>query len=241
MTRTVEVLSSATSLIERALALVVAEAKQAIADRGQFTIALAGGNTPRPLYEQLATQDLPWDQVHVFWGDERYVPVSDPDSNEGMARRAWLDLIAIPPDNVHPMPTSASDPAEAAQTYEQHLQAFFGTPAGEFPRLDVILLGMGPDGHTASLFPQTQALQVCEHLIAVGNKDGQPRLTFTVPMINQGRQVIFLVTGENKRPALAQIFGDQANPLEYPARFINPVGPCIWLLDSAAGAELTTP
>ena len=238
MTRTVEVLPDQAALIEKALDLVVAKANQAIADRGKFTIALAGGNTPRPLYERLATQDLPWEQVHVFWGDERYVPVTDPDSNEGMARQAWLDQISMPPENVHPIPTSAPDPAEAAQTYEQQLLRFWGISPGDFAPLDVILLGMGPDGHTASLFPRTQALQVCDRMITVGNKDGQPRITFTVPLINHGRCVMFLVTGENKRPALAQIFGDQADPLEFPARFIQPHGPCIWLLDRAAGAEI---
>lgn len=238
----VEVLMDAPALVERAKELVMTEAQQALAQRDRFTIALAGGNTPKPLYEQLATQALPWSKVHVFWGDERYVPIDHADSNAGMAHRAWLDQVSLPAENIHPMPTDAAQPSDAAQTYETHLNNFFGSKSepGQFPQLDVVLLGIGPDGHTASLFPHTAALQNCEHSIAVGDKDGQPRLTFTVPILNRARCVIFLVTGENKRTALQHIFAEQADALQWPARLVRPQeGKLIWLLDQAAGQELT--
>jgi len=238
MSKTVEVLPDLASLIHRGLERSLAEIKSAIAERGQCTLALAGGGTPKPLYEALATQDLPWEKIQIFWGDERYVPPDDSDSNQRMARQAWLDQVPIPASNLHPIPTDEADPAVAAQKYEQHLQAFFGITPGEFPALDLIFLGIGNDGHTASLFPHTEALQVCDRLITVGNKDGQPRITFTVPLINQARCVMFLVAGESKQPALEQIFAPEAEASDYPARFIQPTGNLLWLLDQPAGKRL---
>lgn len=239
MTKTVEVLPNLASLIQRSLEITLAEIQFAIAQRGQCTLALAGGSTPKPLYEALATQDLPWEKIHIFWGDERYVPADHPDSNAGMARRAWLDRVPIPPNNIHPMPTDEVDPVLAADKYEHYLQAFFRMEPGEYPSLDLILLGIGDDGHTASLFPRTDALQVCDRLITVGNKDGQPRITFTIPLINYARCILFLVTGENKRTALSQIFAAEGSNIDYPARFVQPsAGKLVWLLDQSAGADL---
>lgn len=239
MSRTVEVLPDLGALVQRSLSIVLAQVQQAIAERGLFTIALAGGNTPKPLYEAIAQQDLPWDKIHVFWGDERYVPPDHPDSNEGMARRAWLDQVPIPPDNIHPIATDEADPAIAAQKHEQHLQDFFPSQVGEFPSLDVVLLGIGDDGHTASLFPHTEALHVGDRLITVGNKSGQPRITFTAPFINHARCVIFMVTGANKQTALAQILAPTGDKLTYPARLIQPQGQLWWLLDQAAGEHFS--
>lgn len=238
MNKKLEVLPDLTTLVQRGLEITLATAKTAIAERGQFTIALAGGSTPRPLYEAIATQALPWDQVHVFWGDERYVPSDHPDSNEGMARRAWLNQVPIPAANIHPMPTVAADPAVSAQQHEAELQAFFQVEPGQLPSFDLILLGIGDDAHTASLFPHTDALQVRDRWVTVGNKDGQPRITFTVPLINQARTVLFLVAGAGKRPALTQIFAPEADGLTYPARLIQPQGDLWWLLDQAAGEGL---
>lgn len=237
MIKNVEVLTDKTALVQRSLQLVLEKCHQAIAERGMFTLALSGGSTPKPLYEAIATQDLPWDKVQVFWGDERYVPPDHPDSNEGMARKAWLDQVPIPAANIHAMPTDDADPAVSAQRYERTLQEVFQTQA-ELPALDVILLGMGDDGHTASLFPHTEALQVRDRLITVGNKDGQPRITFTAPLINQARCVIFMVAGASKQPALAQIFAPTADSATYPARLIQPAGELWWLLDAAAGQNL---
>lgn len=240
MTRTVEVLSDQAALVERSLQIVLERLQAAIAERGQCTLALSGGSTPKPLYEAMAKQALPWEQVHIFWGDERYVPADHPDSNEGMARQAWLDHIEIPAKNIHPVPTHHPDPADSATQHDQELQAFFQTQPGEFPQFDVILLGIGDDGHTASLFPHTEALNVSDRLITVGNKDGQPRITFTSALINQARCVLFMVAGANKQEALEHILADEGNSQQYPARLIQPQGELIWLLDSAAGEKVST-
>jgi 6-phosphogluconolactonase len=238
MSSVIEVLADKAGVVQRSLALVLEELHGAIASRGQFTIALAGGSTPKPLYEAIATQDLPWDKIHVFWGDERYVPPDHPDSNEGMTRKAWLSHVPIPEANIHRIPTEPNDPIVAAEEYDRHIREFFQTPPGEFPSLDMILLGMGDDAHTASLFPYTPALQVCDRLITVGHKDGQPRITFTVPLINSARCVVFLVTGTNKQAALAQVFASEADYNHYPSRLIRPQGKLIWLLDVDAAAGL---
>ncbi len=235
MNKTVEVLPDQQALVARALELILSKLKTAIEQRGRFTITLSGGSTPKPLYEAIASQKLPWDKIHVFWGDERYVPPDHPDSNELMTRRAWLDRVDIPASNIHAVPTLETEPGLAAAKYEQHLQEFFNSSPGEFPSLDVILLGMGDDAHTASLFPHTEALKVCDRLITVGNKDENPRITFTYPFINSARNVIFLVAGANKRPALAQVFAPVADDFTYPSRLIRPQGELWWLLDAAAG------
>lgn len=233
-----EILPSKDALIERSLQLVLEKMMTAIDERGICTIALAGGSTPKPLYEAIAAQDLPWDKIHVFWGDERYVPSTHPDSNEGMARSAWLSQVTIPEGNIHPMPTTELEPVMAAQKHEIQLQEFFKTSSGTFPTLDIVLLGMGDDGHTASLFPKTSALKVRDRLITVGNKDNQPRLTFTVPLINHARCVIFMVAGASKQPALTQVFAEIGDDSSYPSRLINPEGELYWLLDQSAGEIL---
>ncbi len=234
----VEVLPDQAALIRRSLELTTNKIQAAIRERGRCTIALSGGSTPKPLYEAIAAQQLPWDKIHIFWGDERYVAPDHADSNQLMARRAWLDRVDIPAANIHPVPTEKPDPANAAREYEEHLTQFFQTTPGELPVMDVILLGMGDDGHTASLFPHTEALKVRDYLITVGNKDGQPRITFTAPLINQARCVMFIVAGDNKRPALAQIFAPIADDFSYPARLIQPEGELWWLLDHSAGQDL---
>jgi len=238
MNKIVEVLPDQPALIERSLKIILEKIQSAISERGQFTIALSGGSTPKPLYEAIASQNLPWEKIHVFWGDERYVPPDHPDSNQGMARQAWLDRVNIPAANIHPMPTDEADPAVAASKHEEQLRDFFKVQVGEFPVFDVILLGMGDDGHTASLFPHTEALQVRDRLVTVGNKDGQPRLTFTVPLINSARCVLFVVAGSNKRSALAEIFSATGDDQTYPSRLIQPQGELCWLLDESAGQEL---
>lgn len=238
MEKIVEILPDKAALVDRALDLILIKLKEAIAQRGQFTIALSGGSTPKPLYEKLAQQDLPWQQIHVFWGDERYVPPDHPDSNEGMTRKAWLDRVPFPPQNIHAVPTAAGDPAVDAAKHEAELQAFFNTAPGEFPVFDLMLQGMGDDGHTASLFPHTEALQVSDRLVTVGHKDEQPRITFTAPLINQARTVVFLVAGENKQTALQQVFAIEGDAATYPSRLIQPQGDLWWLLDQAAGQGL---
>ncbi|MBW4665800.1 MAG: 6-phosphogluconolactonase [Chroococcus sp. CMT-3BRIN-NPC107] len=239
MEKIVEVLPSLELLIERSLAIILDRISTAIAERGWCAIALAGGSTPKPLYEAISQQSLPWDKIHVFWGDERYVPEDHPDSNQLMARIAWLNKVPIPATNIHPISTNEADPNVAASKYEQELLEFFQLSSGELPVFDVILLGIGDDGHTASLFPHTAALKVSDRAVTLGNKDGQPRITFTYTLINQARCVMFLVAGSGKRSALAQIFAPVADNFTYPSRLIAPQGTLFWLLDGAAGQELS--
>lgn len=243
LNQNVEVLADKTALIERAYEIIIQRMQQAmsstssaIAKQDRFTIVLSGGSTPKQLYEALATADLPWSKIHIFWGDERYVRADHPDSNQRMARQAWLDKIDIPADNIHPMDTSGSDPQEDAKRHEAELKEFFQQE--QSPKFDLILLGMGDDGHTASLFPKTDALSVKDRLVTVGNHDGEPRITFTVPLINQADCVIFLVAGANKQSALEHVFAPQGDETQYPSRLIQPQGELLWLLDRAAAEEL---
>ena len=238
MKRFIEVLPDKTTLIARTQEIIANKIKAAIANNDRFCIALAGGGTPKPLYESLAGQDLPWNKIHIFWGDERYVPADHSDSNQLMARQAWLDRVAIPPENIHPMTTDGDSPEADAAKHERELRAFFGVSEGEFPVFDLILLGIGDDAHTASLFPHTPVLQETQKAIAVGNKSGQPRITFTVPLINQADCVLFLVAGANKIDALDHIFTSDADNMAYPARLVQPQGELWWLLDETAGKFL---
>jgi 6-phosphogluconolactonase len=239
MKSNLEILSNRQALIERSLALIIGKIDEAIEQRGQFTIALSGGSTPKPLYEAIANCSLPWEKIHVFWGDERYVRADRPDSNQLMARQAWLDRVEIPAANIHPMPTDANDPQTDADNYERELQQFFQISTQEFPVFDLMLLGMGDDGHTASLFPHTQALNVRDRSVTVGNKGGSLRLTLTVPALNASRCVVFLIAGANKQPALEQVFAPEGNDLQYPTRLIQPQGELWWLLDSEAGEQIS--
>jgi 6-phosphogluconolactonase len=241
MNRIVEVLPDQSALVRRACEIVVETIDHAIAARGLCTLALAGGGTPKPLYELLATQNLPWSAIHIFWGDERYVPADHPDSNQRMARLAWLDQVPIPAKNIDSIATDATDPVMAASHHEAELREFFQLQSGEVPVFDVVLLGIGDDGHTASLFPHTPALAVNDRLVTVGNKDGQPRLTFTVPLINQARVVLFLVAGASKNHALTNILAPTGDAMTYPARLIQPEGTLWWLLDAAAGQNIENP
>ena len=155
-------LTTPQDLFQAAAEEVLRAAAEAIAQRGRFSIALSGGSTPRNLYTLIAANasgSLPWDRMFFFWGDERHVPLNDPDSNYRMAKETLLSKVPIPPANIFPVPTENPDASAAAQAYEDTLRKFFALSPGEFPRFDLILLGMGPDGHTASLFPETAALQ----------------------------------------------------------------------------------
>lgn len=233
----VEIYPTHDALVARSRDLVAERITAAVRDRGRCFIALAGGSTPKPLYAALATADLPWQQLYIFWGDERYVPITHPDSNAGMAKAAWLDQVPIPPDQIFPVPTSAADPQVTAKTYETMLKQAFGT-AEDFPSFDIILLGMGDDGHTASLFPHTAALSVRDRGVTVGQKDADPRITFTVPLINHSRCVLFLVSGASKQAALTQVFSPAGDATAYPSRLIAPAGELWWLLDHGAGEPL---
>lgn len=238
MQKKLEILPNLETLIQRALEIVIQKIQSSIEKQNCFTIALAGGSTPKPLYEAISQQNLPWEKIHVFWGDERYVGPEHPESNQRMARLAWLNKVPIPAENIHPMPTNSNDPTTDAAKHEAELREFFAVPALEVPKFDLILLGIGDDAHTASLFPHTPALSVRDRLVTVGSKDGQPRITFSVPLINQADCVMFLVAGAGKISALEQIFADTADSQTYPARLIQPSGELWWLLDASAGQKL---
>jgi 6-phosphogluconolactonase len=223
------------ALVARSYVLVKERIQSAIAERGECSLVLAGGSTPKPLYETLAQESLPWAKLHIFWGDERYVPLDHPDSNAAMAKAVWLDKVGIPTEQIHLMPTHHDDPADAAREYEQTLKQAFGT---EQPTFDVVLLGMGDDGHTLSLFPHTAAVNVSDRLVTIGQKGDDPRVTLTAPLVNQSRCVIFLVSGENKQTALTQVLAAEADDNAFPARKIQPQGELWWLVDAAAGEPL---
>lgn len=242
---TVEIWPDKPALVQRALELVIDRIHSAIADHDYCTLALAGGSTPKPLYAALAQRQLPWQKIYIFWGDERYVALDHGDSNAAMAKQVWLDTVPIPPEQIFITPTAEGDPIESAQRYEATLKTVFGQLQGlspdEVPRFDLILLGMGDDGHTASLFPHTAALGVRDRLITVGTKGTDPRITFTVPLINRSHSVVFLVAGASKQTALEQIFSSTGDDLTYPSRLIRPKGDLWWLLDAAAAADLELP
>ena len=215
-----------------------ARAAEAVEERGRFAVVLAGGSTPKAAYEILArdfAETVDWGRVHVFFGDERSVPPDHEDSNYRMAREALLDH--VPVGGVHRMRGELT-PDEAAASYEDELRGFFG--AEEFPRFDLILLGIGGDGHTASLFPETSALEVTNRL-AVANpvpKLGTTRITLTAPVLNAAGAVNFLVAGEGKAEALKEILEGDVDPRRYPAKLVGPRGGLAWMVDRAAASML---
>lgn len=239
MSPNVEVYDDAQSLAEAATRLFADEARRAIEQTGRFAVALAGGSTPKITYEMLAREypeasgGLDWGAVHFFFGDERTVPPDHEDSNYRMAREALLDHVRA--GSVHRM-RGELDPAEAATSYEQEIITFFDAAPDEPPNLDLILLGIGEDGHTASLFPRTPALDAHDRLVADNPvaKLGTTRLTLTTPTINASRKVAFLVAGEGKAEALKEILEGSADPHDYPAKLVRPYGGPLWMVDRAA-------
>jgi 6-phosphogluconolactonase len=238
-------LTTPQDLFQAAAEEVIRSATDAVAQRGRFTIALSGGSTPRNLYTLIAANasaTLPWDQMFFFWGDERHVPQDSPDSNYRMAQEALLSKVPVPPANIFPVPAENPDAAQAAEIYEQTLRKFFAVAPGEFPRFDLILLGMGPDGHTASLFPETPALQEKSRLVVANwvEKLGSSRITFTLPLLNAARRVAFLVSGTDKAAALHEVLEGSAPAEKYPSRLVQPSeGKVIWFVDRAAASELS--
>ena len=213
--------------------------QEAITKRGRFAIALSGGHTPGKMYSLWAQTEqyrnkTPWDRVHLFWSDERFVPADDPRSNYHMARETLISQVPIPAENVHPMPTNLSSPEECARAYETELLKFFGS---EPPAFDVQLLGIGDEGHTASLFPGSPELGEKVRWVAAVRVAAEPpqRITLTPVVLNQGRNTFFLVAGEGKRAILSAIRDELASkPSQYPAARIHPAREPVWFLDQAA-------
>lgn len=223
--------------------IFVVSAKDAISKRGAFTVALTGGNSPALLYALLADspyrEEIQWDKVFVYWGDERWVPLDDEKSNARMAYQTLLNHVPIPPDHIYPMWEAAESPQLYASKYEQILDLHV-----QSERFDLILLGMGEDGHTASLFPGTSILQEKAKRVAAYYLAEQEmyRITLTAPLINKARAIVFMLYGSNKADALHEVLEGDRNIEKYPAQLIQPVdGEVHWLVDEAAAKKLVSP
>lgn len=229
--------------------MIVEQLRASLQTQDVFTFALAGGSTPRGLYALLANQpfaksEIPWGRVHFFWGDERHVAPDHSDSNYQMAQATLLSQIDLPPANIHRVQGEDPDAPGTAAMYEQELLRFFKPRAGQLPRFDLILLGLGTDGHTASLFAATAALQHSKRLVVANwvPKLHAYRITMTVPLINNARLVIFLVSGGEKAEILHRVLqgGRQTDPL--PAQLIRPTsGRLLWIVDRDAAKYLDLP
>ena len=220
---------------------------EAVEAKGRFAVALSGGSTPSGVYELLANPKahflahVPWNKVHVFWGDERHVPPDHSESNYQVAREALLSRVPIPPENIHRIPAENPDASSAAKEYAKALSQFFLLGAGQFPRFDLILLGMGPDGHTASLFPGTTAVFEETSLVVAPwiEKFKAFRITLTPPVLNHAACVIFLVSGEEKAETLRAVLQGPYQPERLPAQLLRPVnGRLLWMVDRAAARLL---
>lgn len=232
----VRVYRSLEELSIAAAAAIADELRAAVAELGRATIALSGGDTPKLLHRLLAQrhETLPWERIHVYWGDERYVPHDDPESNYRMARDTLLDCVPVVAAYVHPMPTDAPDPDDAAGAYQLLLEDEFGG----LPRFDVMVMGLGADGHTASLFPGSPTLDEDERWVVPSEATYEPvqRLTMTLPVLCNARALHFLVAGQDKREALACALAEPSRSC--PASLVRPTdGAVTWWVDEAAAGR----
>ena len=240
----IRIANDPSALAEIAAQEVLEIALAAVAARGRFTVALAGGSTPRATYERLARPPLsarmPWDHTVVFFGDERGVPADHADSNYGMAHRALLSRVPIPADRVFRIPGETADPEGVAAEYARRLSEVLGVRRGEVPRLDLVLLGLGVDGHTASLFPGSPVLKETFRTVAAVHAAAASipqRFTLTYPVLNAAACVIYLVSGAEKAKVVKAALGDRARGL--PAAMVRPTnGRLLWILDRAAASLL---
>lgn len=240
----IKILRDAAALADEGARRFVKIATEAVAERGRFIAALSGGSTPRGMNELLSApkfrSQVPWAKTYLFFADERFVPPEHPDSNYLMVKESLLKNIAIPENNVFRVQTEGCSPEEAARSYASSL---IKTTGNSEPRLDLILLGMGPDGHTASLFPNSPVLDSQGLVAAVYNSPKPPpvRVTFTFPLINNAREIIFLITGSDKAPVVRRALKDTITYKEIPASGIKPKdGKLQWLVDEKAYQELAT-
>jgi 6-phosphogluconolactonase len=243
--RGIQVFPDPASLAEAAVDLILGQAMEALERRGLFSLVLAGGSTPKAAYALLASPAyaarLDWSRVHIFFGDERCVPPNHPDSNFNMAQESLLSHVPLPKANVHRIPTEAS-PGQAAKEYEGELQAFY--PGADPPAFDLVLLGMGEDGHVASLFPGSPALEEQVHwVVPVPHSQPPPplvdRVSLTLPAINAARQVVMMVAGSKKAARLRQVLSEGPTQSELlPAQRVQPNNQqLVWLVDKAALGE----
>jgi len=233
----VQIFPNSKDLARGAAEHFVARSREAVAQRGSFTVALSGGSTPKALFELLADPNEPfrdqitWSNIHFFWSDERHVPPDHPDSNYRMANEALLSHVPVTQNNVHRVPSENPNAALAASEYEQTL---IRTTQQTLPNLDLILLGLGPDGHTASIFPGSEVLHETKRLVAAPwvEKFQTYRITMTLPLLNNGASIVFLVSGSEKTKIVNEIF---AGPEKYPAQAVKPShGELLWMVDQEA-------
>lgn len=238
----IRVLKTATDLFEAAATEFAAQASAAVRANGKFTVALSGGSTPKTLYSLLATKPgIPWDKICIFWGDERHVPPDNSESNYRMANEALLSKVPLRPENIFRIHAEEKDAATAALQYEQSVKDFFHLSAGEFPRFDLIFLGVGPDGHTASLFPGSEGLNETKRLVISNwvGKFNTDRITFTFPVLNAAACVIFLLSGADKAATLHEVLENDSDDL--PSQKVRPTnGRLIWMVDEPA-ARMSRP
>ncbi len=243
-----EILTTNKELAARAAELIYDAAQEAIQERGRFTVALTGGSSPRQTYELMAHAtpgQMDWAKVFVFLGDDRFVPYSSTDSNYEMCRELLLKHVPVPDSQVFPIHTDTATKEESAELYAETLAQVFETPqSGPPPAFDIILLGMGDDGHCASLFPGMPTLTVTDQWVVSSPPGTLPppvdRVTFTFPVLNAARQVLFLVEGAKKAPAVRDILEGNAAVDVHPSAGVQPVsGKLLWLLDRTAAGLLT--
>lgn len=222
-TAKIDAFDSLDSLNSAVLDAFISLANQAIKDRGVFRVSLSGGSTPKKLYRSLATESLDWSRIEWFWGDERNVAPEHEDSNYRMVREALLDPAGIASSHVYPVPVDQAAPGVAASAYEATLREMFGSQA-PFPEWDLVLLGMGDDAHTASLFPETKAIDEQKRWFVENwvEKFNAFRYTLTAPAINSGREIWFLIAGANKREPLQTVLHGERHPSLYPSQLIQP-------------------
>ncbi len=239
----IRVYPSRNAVARAAAAQFVSAAERAITTQGRFTVALSGGSTPHDMFRLLVDEDattIDWARTQVFWGDERCVPLKDSENNAHGARQALLDHVQIPVNNIHRIQTDLA-PEAAADNYEQTLRSFFGSRGLDQPRFDLLMLGMGSEGHTASLFPGSSALYEQERWVVPTyvEKLESWRVTLTPVALNAATKVLFLVAGEEKAPVLKHVLNEYKQPYLYPAQIIDPPqGDVLWIVDEAAASQL---
>ena len=244
----IQIVADAEAMSKAAAETLVRQLEETLQTRDVFSISLSGGSTPRRLYALLADDpalraQIPWERIHFFWGDERHVSPDHPDSNYRMADTALLSKVPIPATNIHRMRAENPDAAKAAADYEQEIRRFFKIESGQLPRFNCVLLGMGADGHTASLFPGTAALAETWRLVVSNwvKKFQSYRMTLSLPVINNADYILFLVAGREKAETLKAVLEDDSKTIRFPAQYIQPThGQLTWLLDQPAGSRLKT-
>jgi 6-phosphogluconolactonase len=243
--RKILVFDDVAALARAAAEEVIRVLSDAARNQGRATIALSGGSTPEALYRLLAEDPfhdlMPWSAIHFFWGDERHVPPDHEESNYRMVREAMLDRVPVPPENVHRIRAEENDAERAAVEHEAELRSFFALKAGEWPRFDLALMGLGPEGHTASFFPGSPVIEENARLVVAPWVEPLHtfRITMTPPVFNHAAEVLFLVSGEKKAPAVRAVLEGERDPGLVPAQVVRPVeGDLLWMLDRTAARDL---